>query len=175
MPIFEILSGLNPDFENRKRKFNFNQNYSNDYYEEVYITTLTNNFIYCTDISLNENKILSELEEISKLTNDWNKLGSPSINSLIIDNAFLLIKSLPPSILYYLKPENIYPSQFGTIILDWEFDTDNIFSLEIAKKSIGYFVEKDGENHRQVDKIPFDKNNIGGLITSINSDISIFL
>ena len=55
-------------------------------------------------------------------------------------NSLQIINFLSPSILYYLDSENIYPTKFGTIIMDWEFSNNNLLSLEIAKKSIGYFM-----------------------------------
>lgn len=176
MPIIEILlSSFNPDFEKRKKLFGIDQDMIDDCYENYSLPSFTDNFIYCSDISSAEQDILSEIDEISKLPANWNNLGSNTISSEIIDNTLKLIELLPPSILYYLKAENIYPSDFGTIIMDWEFDKENLFSLEIAKKSIGYFVELNGKNHKQVDRISFTDENINTIVSSINNDISLFL
>ena len=84
-----------------------------------------------------------------------------------------MINALPPSILNYLTPDNIYPSKTGTIIMDWEIDNENILSLEVAKKSVGYFVEVNGEDYKQVEKIEIE--NLQQIVSSINNDLSILI
>ena len=91
----------------------------------------------------------------------------------IIINSLKIIQSLPPSILSYLKPENVYPTKMGTIIMDWEIDENNILSLEIAKKSVGYFVEMNGIDYKEVNNISAD--DITSITSSINNDLSILI
>ena len=57
--------------------------------------------------------------------------------------------------------------------MDWEIDKENILSLEIARKSIGYFVELNGEHYKEVDKINIEE--FPSIISSINNDLSILI
>jgi hypothetical protein len=64
------------------------------------------------------------------------------VDKKIIENILLIFKHLS------IEPE-IYKTKFGTVILDWE-NGDNIFSLEIAKQSFGYFIEIGGKHYKTV-------------------------
>ncbi|NDI97993.1 hypothetical protein GWA97_02785 [Flavobacterium sp. LaA7.5] len=174
MPFSSLLAGLDPDIDRRRKLSQF-------FDEEICIeqnimqTTLQNEFIYVSDILTCEKLIVGEIDEISKLPENWNGLGSKIISTEVICNALKLIKLLPPSILYYLRPDNIYPSKLGTITFDFDFGIGNILSIEIAKKSIGYFVELNHENYKHVENMIFNDENTDNIVSSINNDISIFL
>jgi hypothetical protein len=66
------------------------------------------------------------------------------VNQKIIDNTLLTLNYLSIE----TKPETIYKTKFGTIILDWEKE-DKILSLEVAKQSFGYFIEVGGKDIKQ--------------------------
>ena len=121
-------------------------------------------------ITDNSENIIKKIDKIATLENKWNNLKTPKISSEIIRNYLQIINALSPSILYYLDSENIYPTKFGTIILDWEFNNNNLLSLEIAKNSVGYFMEKNGKDYKEVEEISID--NFKHIINSLNNDIS---
>lgn len=167
--------GLNADFDRRRVTFENNFFTKNDYYETNVIDPTLKNKFYLDNYNITDNKenIVKKIDKIAKLDNNWNNLGTPKISSEIIINSLRIINFLSPSILYYLDSENIYPTKFGTIIMDWEFNNNNILSLEIAKKSIGYFMEKNGEDYKEVVEISID--NLKLIIKSLNNDISDLL
>ena len=66
------------------------------------------------------------------------------VDKKIIENTLLIFKHLSTE----TEPE-IYKTKLGTVILDWE-NGDNIFSLEIAKQSFGYFIEIGGKHYKTV-------------------------
>jgi hypothetical protein len=174
MPISSILLGINPDFD--KRRVSFENSFVNrdEYYANSCVSlSLKNAFFLNKELQQNENCIIEAIKSISYLDNNWNNFGTPKINSEIIINSLKIIQSLPPSILNYLKPENIYPTKMGTIIMDWEIDDSNILSLEIAKKSVGYFVEMNGTDYKEVNSINAD--DIMSITSSINNDLSILI
>lgn len=53
----------------------------------------------------------------------------------------------------YLQGGIVYVNPHGTVSIDWE----DVFSLEIGKDSIGYFIEEDGVDTKQVDSVPFEE------------------
>lgn len=85
----------------------------------------------------------------------------------VIDQCLFLIDELNPLSLKEIDLENIYPTELGTVIFDWEKDRDNVFSLEIGLKSIGYFIEVEGKDVKQVDDVVL-KDHINILINDLN-------
>lgn len=174
MPITSLIFGLNPDFDKRRMMLENTFLDKEDYYTNaVSSLSLKNAFFLNKEIEENEHCIIDSIKNISYLGNDWNNLGTSKISSEIIINSLKIIKSLPPSILNYLKPENIYPTKLGTIMMDWEIDNDNILSLEVARKSIGYFVEMNGEDYKEVSNIGIVE--MSKITSSINNDLSILI
>lgn len=174
MPIFEIFAGLNPDFD-KKRRLEDNEYIDNDVTIENYNGSILNTKLQeNTTIKTIEESIIEEINNISGY-NCKDQLAE-NLEPTIINNALNIINQIPPSILYHLRPENIYPSKYGTLILDWEFyDENNIVSFEVAKNSIGYFVEKDGKNIKQVDEITLNDDNIAHIVGTLQSEIIPFI
>ncbi|WP_339888816.1 hypothetical protein [uncultured Flavobacterium sp.] len=174
MPITTALLGLNPDFDRRRVSEENKVIDRNHYYTNSSVAlSLKNNFFLNSETKKNEDCLIDSITSISCLNDNWNNFGTKKISSEIIINSLKIIQSIPPSLLNYLRPENIYPSKTGTIVMDWEIDKDNILSLEIAKKSVGYFVEVNGNDFKQVDNI--DAENIPQIVSSINNDLSILI
>ena len=174
MLISNLFYGLNPDVDKRNNLYNYIQSDKEDYYENTNtINSLRNRFFLNQEIEKNETLILKTINEISLLENNWNNYNTQKIDPKIINNTINIINSLSPSILNYLRPENIYPSKTGTIIIDWEIDCKNILSLEIAKKSIGYFLEVNGVDFKQVHQIEI--SDLQKIVSSIDNDVSILI
>lgn len=47
--------------------------------------------------------------------------------------------------------DDIYPMDYGTLIIEWMKNGRDILSLEIGKSQLGYFIEIDGNYIRMVD------------------------
>lgn len=171
MALFEAFLGLNPDID--KRRSIAEKKIDKKEYTINSFKSLKNSFFFNTEIKENESFILDSISSISSLKNNWNNFGTPKINSEIILNSLKIIQYLPPSILNFLKPENVYPTKMGTIIMDWEIDENNILSLEIAKKSVGYFVEVNGKDYKEVEKINIE--DISLISSSLNNDLSYLI
>jgi hypothetical protein len=176
MPYTSILLGIYPDFDKRKVLFENNIVNKDDYYISSNISlSLKNNFFLNKEVKENENCIIESIKSISSLSDNWNNFGTPKINSEIISNSLKITQALPPSILNYLKPENVYPTKMGTIIMDWEIDENNILSLEIAKKSVGYFVEMNGNDYKEIEKIDIEDSGHSLLKICMFNNKTIYL
>jgi hypothetical protein len=62
-----------------------------------------------------------------------------------ISNALNLLNYMPSSVIYSLNVENVYLSDYGTIILEWDNEQKEVFSIDIGKNKIGYFYDKNEE------------------------------
>ena len=63
-----------------------------------------------------------------------------------------------------MNPEEIFITPYGTITLDWDFNTKNSISIEIGKTKIGFLSEtEDGENPYD-EAINFEPKNLPNSI-----------
>jgi len=175
--LIEAILLINPESHRRKELEIENQLNETALIETInYSNCLSNQLFNVSHVDHIEKSIVREIMEISHLEDDWNGFGTSQISSDVINNALNIVSLLRPTVLCHLSPENVYPSKFGTIIMDWDFGNGNIFSLEIAKQSIGYFTEYRGEPQIQKDRINFNfDNNNSEIINSIHSDIAQFI
>lgn len=175
--LIEAILLINPESQRRKELEIQNQLSETALIETINYSNCSSNQLFnISHVDYIEKSIVREIMEISQLEDNWNGFGTSQISSDVINNALNIVSLLRPTVLCHLSPENVYPSKFGTIIMDWDFGNGNIFSLEIAKQSIGYFTEYRGEPQIQKDCINFNfDNNNSEIINSIHSDIAQFI
>lgn len=167
------IGGLNPDVEKNRFGSLLRQNKRNLYSNEIFLKdSLSDQFLLNHQIISCEEVVLNELNHLAK--KNLEVLNGGKINSQIINNAYKIISALPPSFLYFIDNDSIYCSSFGTMIMDFK-NGDNAFSLEIAKNSIGYFVELNGHDELIEDNVPIDNNNFEKTMTKLCHDFSIIL
>lgn len=173
----ESILLINPELQRRKEIELDNQPDDANFTETIYFSNChSNKLVNNSEIDKVEKSIISEIMEIAELDDNWNNLGTGQISSDVINNSLDIVNLLRPTVLYHLSPENVYPSQFGTIIMDWDFGNGNLFSLEIAKNSVGYFTESDGDPQIQKDRINFNSDDFNSeIINSIHQDIAQFI
>ncbi len=174
MFINPFISGLDPNIDKKRLLFESRMSNKHEYYNQSEKKTSLRNKFFLNKMIIDNNKFLKDkIKSISYLDNNWNNSGTPKINSEVIINSSRIINGLSASVLAYLSPENIYPTKMGTIIMDWEVDSDNILSLEIAKKSVGYFIEVNGDDYKELNNIGIE--NLSLIISSLTNDLSIIL
>lgn len=163
--ITSMLMSLSTDY--RKNSYLANVISNESYYvEEIYQGTQKNYFddFLCFD-------------NISKIKNQiFQLLNLKEISADVHNNAYNLLVNLPEFILDKIDIENIYTSQYGTVMIDFEFSESNIFSLEIGKNSVGYFSEINSSTYNFCDELEtIDKD--GNFISSnvLSNDIESFL
>lgn len=66
-----------------------------------------------------------------------------------------------------LKDEDVYTTEYGTLCLDWirkdHCDNENDFSLEIGKKTMGYFSEVNEKTIDYVEEVEINEKSINKL------------
>ncbi|MBK0382043.1 hypothetical protein I5M32_03645 [Pedobacter sp. SD-b] len=125
-----MLMSLSTDYRKNSYLANIISNKS-DTIEEVHLEPLNNYFADFISIG-NFNKVEKKFFQLLNLN---------EISSEVYNNSYSLLTEFPEFILEEIDVENIYTSKYGTLLLDFEYDNKNIFSLEIGKDSIGYFSE----------------------------------
>lgn len=137
-----------------------------DTIEELYIET-PKSYIGNFSCINNVEKIESKLFQLFNLR---------QISPEVYNNSYDLIANFPEFILGRIDLDNIYTSQYGTLLIDFEFTNKNIFSLEIGKNSVGYFSEINSETHSFCESLK-TKDTEGNTINSelISLEIENFL
>lgn len=162
MELFSNLS-LNYNPDNHKMKYEENEVVNQESFsEDVNMPLKTFELISKED--LDESELYKN--KIQDLSTD--QALDKKLSFEVIDQCLFLIDKLNPLSLRKIYYEDIYSTECGTVIFDWEKNSDNVFSLEIGSKAIGYFIEVEGKDIKQVDSVILNKH-IDILIKDLNN------
>lgn len=153
---------LNPEIE----KFQYVNNYK--YIEPTYserIFDLKSVYLVCNDVKSKNDFLKDKIDFFHK-----SKELDLKISSRVLINSHNLLDILSPLLLEELDLNNVYTTSYGTLVLDWEKDENNVFSLELGADRIGYFIEVDGIDEKKVDNIYLEDNK-----KELLQDLSSFL
>ena len=106
----------------------------------------------------------NRISEISHLDYNWNRDGSVVPSEQVIKNAFKFMDCiLILGYANYVKPEDIVPTPYGTIDVDFETG-QGLVSVEIGKDQIGFFTEYVGKEDVLSDGIKTDFRTIPEIL-----------
>jgi hypothetical protein len=91
--------------------------------------------------------LFSHLAELLSLEGNWSGPGSvgPS-EEAVVRAAFFLQVLAPEKSQLYLKKDDISPTPYGTIVVDWRnFKKNILLSIEIGDSEIGYYLKENGK------------------------------
>ena len=159
------ILGLNPEIE----KYNYLHTVNTDIECVINATK---------DIDLKDTYLLFNCDYSSKLELIKNQLNlfftnsdeDIKINSKVYNSSYYIINNLYPSIYNEININDIYTSNYGTLIIDWEKKSGDVFSLEIGSEKLGYFIEKDNIDIKQMEEIEIE-----GSLKELLTDLSSFL
>lgn len=107
--------------------------------------------------------LVEDISSVSEAVKNINSLingefDRKNITARVFKTADNIISRLPESILLKISNDNIYSTDYGTLIIDWESTedfSDDEFSLEIGNECIGYFSEHEGEDIVRVEEATY--------------------
>lgn len=157
-----LLGGLDYNIAEKGRIINSNFLIPN-LIEEIVTHEESDSFIETKNIYLFEFKGIRDVyQNISTILKEEFENGS--ISSDVYKTSFDLVSLLPESVLIKLEEENIYPTNYGTIVFDWEDSNSNDeFSLEIGNSCFGYFSEFNGKDTINVEEVEFHSQEVNIL------------
>ncbi|MCH5167970.1 MAG: hypothetical protein J1F35_08840 [Erysipelotrichales bacterium] len=91
-------------------------------------------------------KCINEIDKISKLEENWDCYDAVVPSEIVIENAKKFVSLIFNNGYKVFDKENIYPTPYGSIIIDIEPKDDYYVSIEIGKAAIGWFT-KFGKNN----------------------------
>lgn len=167
MVLLTSLFTLNPEVE----KFSF-LNRSNIEMENVCleeeVVDLKNTYHFTGIISNDKSDFLK-----SQILDFFNSAdANVKISADVLSQCYSFIDNLYPSVLEQLDIDDVYSTSYGTVVFDWEKDVDNVFSLEIGAKELGYFIEVNGTDDKQVDSLILDESE-NELLQDLSSFLSV--
>lgn len=136
-------------------------------YRDVYsIVKLTTPIAISTTASI-QKKILG----FASLPDDWDGYEGAAPNIQVIIRALSFLDLLPKSLNSLLEDDDVVCTPHGTIVFDIT-NNDCVLSVEVGERSIGYFMEQNGEYPITVESETFNGINmpltlrqaLGGLI-----------
>lgn len=110
--------------------------------------------------------IVNRINSFSTLAENWDGYGASAPSANVINKATSFFNSLPRPYKQILNVEDIYPSTYGTIILEW-YNKEHFISIEIGETKFGFFSEvKSGSNpfHKGIE---YSENIIDERIISV--------
>lgn len=116
-------------------------NYSNP------IDSIKSEIIECTvesvlvyNMPIIYNSLTQRLSEIISLNENWDGYNAIVPDIASYSTAIDFIKKLSSKFLSYLQDDDIVPTPYGSIVLDFT-KGDNVVSVEIAENKIGFFTD----------------------------------
>lgn len=93
------------------------------------------------------NVLLMEIEELGRLSNNWDGYGASAPMPIALDNAERFIKNLIIAGLQLPDEDSMYATPYGTIVIDIQ-NEQGIVSIEFGNDKIGFFTDyHSGENY----------------------------
>ena len=90
---------------------------------------------------------------------NWDGYGADAPDEKVINNSILFVNNLPESIQSEIQPEKVVPTPYGTLVFDFE-QNQNLISIEVGEKNIGFFSEFSDNKNISLDKVTFNSNNL---------------
>lgn len=107
-------------------------------YEDVDVFAYTRPIVY--------DALSQRLSELISLSPDWDGYGAVVPDIATYTTAIDFLKKIDQKTLSYLDEDDIVPTPYGTIVLDFA-NGQNLVSIEIGENKIGFFTEfSDGKN-----------------------------
>lgn len=112
-----------------------------DTYQVAYVTGSDLN-TFTEPVNTKRGMISERIFSLMFLKENWDGDGAFNIDFKVFQNSKKFINALSDNILDVLNEEEITPTQYGTIVFEWE-NKNGCISVEIGATEIGYFYEID--------------------------------
>lgn len=119
----------------------------------------------------NIEQLKGRITAIGLLNDNWDGYGAirPNIETVHQGNSFL--SNLNVAILQYLNEEDITPTPYGTIVMDF-YRGSNRLSVEFGESKIGFFSEFVNNQQVELEGVEFDRTK---LPNELQKAIELFL
>jgi len=103
----------------------------------------------CQNVNLQNNYFLAKhmdtlkkrINSFKSLEDGWDGYGGEPPMEEVINNALTFIQEIPSPFIHLLEADNLYPTPYGTISIEWSRAEDQFVSIEIGTDKVAYFYE----------------------------------
>ncbi len=114
------------------------------------------------------NAIRTKVVSFSHLPKNWDGYGAIPVSREVADTCLRLLKTLPAPLLEKLKPEDLTPTPYSTITVDWEDEDGYFVSTEIGKDHANFYAELPDEKKIESENIPIQNDgSLTGLLKAL--------
>ncbi len=118
-----------------------------------------------TTLNALSNKIIA----LTRLPNNWDGYGAIPPNELVNSQLNIFLKLLPEKLLAYTTDEEMYPTPYGTIVLDFR-KGENELTMEFGEQAYGFFTDFKNHKNVKIKRAMYKQNEISNeLAEAINS------
>lgn len=107
--------------------------------------TITDNYAF--DFNSHIKELRTHLTQLSTLPANWDGYGAEPISPQVIQHIRNLLTLLPKAYITPLTPDNLTPTVYGTVVIDWYLDDEDeaVISLDIWADSANFYVQPPGD------------------------------
>lgn len=115
------------------------------------------------------NSLLNKVITLTQLPNNWDGYGAIPPNDLTNKQLNIFFKLLPERLLQYTNTDAVYPTPYGTIVLDFK-KGDNELTIELGEQEYGFFTDFKHNKNVKIKRTMYKQNQISNeLAEAINS------
>lgn len=116
--------------------------------------------VFCSPIRLDsQREIVDIIASFASLKDNWDGNNAVALKDQVLINAKRFINSLPEIILKDIDTDNITPTPYGSLVLDWDINGD-VLSVEIGDRKIGFFTDFSDGNNLESNGTFFNQNSL---------------
>ena len=108
--------------------------------------------------------IYSKIESFTQLPHNWDGYGAIPVNEKTASSCIYFFKKLPTNLLRKIELENITPTPYNTVTIDWENEKGNFVSVEIGRGAANFYGEINEEENIEMERTGIEKE---GLYTAL--------
>ena len=108
---------------------------------------------------------IKKITDLTHLPNNWDGYGASDIDYNVIQNSIAFLQIIPDAIANKLKEDNIIATPYGTVVMDFVFNSD-LISVEIGEKTLGFFSEFQDGSEFSINSITYNSNKLPSELVS---------
>ncbi len=102
----------------------------------------------------------SRLNSFKLLSHNWDGYGATTVDNLAIVNSLKFLQALPEHLIETVNSDDITPTPYGTIVIEWGNIKGELISTEVGNQSFGFYTEFKDSYSPKIDQVPFNENSL---------------
>ncbi|TXH31504.1 MAG: hypothetical protein E6Q96_00065 [Cyclobacteriaceae bacterium] len=102
----------------------------------------------------------NRLNSFKRLSDGWDGYAATTPDNIVISNSIKFLEALPEYLADNLKEDDITPTPYGTIVIDWQNDRSEKMSVEIGNQTLGFFSRFEDNDCPKINRVDFNENSL---------------